>query len=67
MREVSDDFLLNMAEVSAALIGLFMVGVFFFADTGFAGWTRPAGSSSPTSGPAPGSSWCCMPSRSASR
>jgi hypothetical protein len=35
MREVSDDFLLNMAEVSAALIGLFMVGVFFFADTGF--------------------------------
>ena len=35
MREVSDDFLLNMAEVSAALIGLFMVGIFFFADTGF--------------------------------
>ena len=35
MREVSDAFLLNMAEVSAALIGLFMVGVFFFADTGF--------------------------------
>jgi hypothetical protein len=35
MREVSDEFLLNMAEVSAALIGLFMVGVFFFADTGF--------------------------------
>jgi hypothetical protein len=35
MREVSDDFLLNMAEVSAALIGRFMVGIFFFADTGF--------------------------------
>jgi hypothetical protein len=35
MREVSDEFLLNMAEVSAALIGLFMVGIFFFADTGF--------------------------------
>jgi hypothetical protein len=35
MREVSDAFLLNMAEVSAALIGLFMVGIFFFADTGF--------------------------------
>src|SRR5215207_11140956 len=35
MREVSDAFLLNMAEVSAALIGLFMVGVFFFVDTGF--------------------------------
>ena len=35
MRNVSDAFLLNMAEVSAALIGLFMVGIFFFADTGF--------------------------------
>ena len=35
MRNVSDAFLLNMAEVSAALIGLFLVGVFFFADTGF--------------------------------
>jgi hypothetical protein len=35
MRDVSDAFLLNMAEVSAALIGLFMVGIFFFADTGF--------------------------------
>jgi hypothetical protein len=35
MREVSDAFLLNLAEVSAALIGLFMVGVFFFVDTGF--------------------------------
>ena len=35
MREISDDFLLNMAEVSAALIGLFMAGIFFFADTGF--------------------------------
>jgi hypothetical protein len=35
MREVSDAFLLNMAEVSAALIGLFLVGVFFFVDTGF--------------------------------
>jgi hypothetical protein len=35
MREVSDAFLLNRAEVSSALIGLFMVGVFFFVDTGF--------------------------------
>ena len=35
MRNVSDAFLLNMAEVSAALVGLFMVGIFFFADTGF--------------------------------
>jgi hypothetical protein len=43
MREVSDDFLLNMAEVSAALIGLFMVGVFFFADTGFRRLDRARG------------------------
>jgi hypothetical protein len=35
MREVSDGFLLNMAEVSAALVGLFLVGVFFFVETGF--------------------------------
>ena len=35
MRQVSDAFLLNMAEVSAALIGLFMVGVFFFVESGF--------------------------------
>ena len=35
MREVSDGFLLNMAEVSATLIGLFFVGVFFYVETGF--------------------------------
>jgi membrane protein implicated in regulation of membrane protease activity len=35
VREVSDAFLLNMAEVSATLIGLFMVGVFFYIETGF--------------------------------
>jgi hypothetical protein len=35
MREVSDAFLLNMAEVSAALIGLFLVGIFFYVETGF--------------------------------
>jgi hypothetical protein len=35
MREVSDAFLLNMAEVSASLIGLFLVGVFFYVETGF--------------------------------
>ena len=34
MRHITDDFLLNMAEVSATLIGLFLVGVFFFAETG---------------------------------
>jgi hypothetical protein len=35
VREVSDEFLLNMAEVCAGLIGLFLVGVFFYVETGF--------------------------------
>ena len=35
MRQVSNAFLLNMAEVSGTLIGLFLVGVFFFVETGF--------------------------------
>ena len=35
MRENSDAFLLNMAEVSAALVGLFLVGVFFYVESGF--------------------------------
>lgn len=35
MREVSDAFLLNMAEVSASLIGLFLVGLFFYLERGF--------------------------------
>lgn len=34
MRQVSDAFLLTMAEVSATLIGLFLVGVFFYIETG---------------------------------
>jgi hypothetical protein len=34
MREVSDFFLLNMAEVTAAFTGLFLIGVFFFVETG---------------------------------
>ena len=34
MREVSDAFLLNMAEISAGLIGLFLVGVFFYMESG---------------------------------
>jgi hypothetical protein len=34
MRPVTDDFLLNMAEVSASLIGLFLAGVFFYVETG---------------------------------
>jgi uncharacterized membrane protein YoaK (UPF0700 family) len=32
VQPVSDDFLLTMAQVSATLIGLFLVGVFFFVD-----------------------------------
>jgi hypothetical protein len=34
VRQISDAFLLNMAEVSATLIGLFLVGVFFYVETG---------------------------------
>lgn len=34
MRQVSDAFLLQMAEISASLIGLFLVGVFFYVETG---------------------------------
>jgi hypothetical protein len=34
MLEVSDAFLLNLAEVSATLIGLFIVGIFFYVETG---------------------------------
>lgn len=35
MDVISDAFLLNMAEVSAALVGLFFVGIFFYMETGF--------------------------------
>jgi hypothetical protein len=38
MREVSDAFLLNIAEVTSALVGLFLVGTFFFVETGFRRW-----------------------------
>jgi hypothetical protein len=38
VRQVSDAFLLNMAEVSATLIGLFLVGVFFYVETGLRRW-----------------------------
>ncbi len=34
MREVSDAYLLTIAEVSATLIGLFLVGAFFYAELG---------------------------------
>jgi hypothetical protein len=40
VREVSDAFLLNMAEVSATLIGLFLVGVFFYVESGLPGRAR---------------------------
>jgi hypothetical protein len=34
VRPVEDAFLLNMAEVTATLIGLFLVGVFFYVESG---------------------------------
>lgn len=40
VRRVPDAFLLNMAEVTATLIGLFLVGVFFYVETGFRRWDR---------------------------
>lgn len=40
MRHVSNAFLLNMAEVSSTLIGLFLVGVFFYIETGFRRFDR---------------------------
>jgi hypothetical protein len=40
MRHVSDASLLNMAEVSASLVGLFLVGVFFYVETGLRRWSR---------------------------
>src|SRR5215211_4204887 len=40
MRQVSNEFLLNMAEVSATLIGLFLVGVFFYVEPGFRRFDR---------------------------
>jgi hypothetical protein len=35
VREVSDSFLLQMAEISAGLFGLLLVGMLFFVETGF--------------------------------
>jgi hypothetical protein len=34
MRPISDAFLLNVAEVSASLVGLFLVGIFFYVESG---------------------------------
>ena len=33
MREIADDFLLHVAEVSASLVGLFFVGIFLYVQT----------------------------------
>jgi hypothetical protein len=33
MREIADDFLLGVAEVSASLLGLFFVGIFLYVQT----------------------------------
>ncbi len=35
MQPVSDSFLFLMAEISSGLVGLFLIGVFFFIQTGF--------------------------------
>lgn len=35
MRQVSNELLLHVAEFSVTLIGLFLVGVFFYVETGF--------------------------------
>jgi Kef-type K+ transport system membrane component KefB len=44
MKDVSDGFLLNMAEVSGGLLGLFVVGMLFFAEIGFRRFEGPGGS-----------------------
>ena len=35
MREASDGFFVSMAEISAGFVGLFLIGVFFYAESGF--------------------------------
>lgn len=56
MRPVTNGFLLNMAEVSASLIGLFLVGVVFYVESGFRRIHHGRlGVSNPTSGPGRGS------------
>jgi hypothetical protein len=42
LNEVSDGFLLQMAEISGGLFGLFMVGMLFFVETGFSGLAKRA-------------------------
>jgi hypothetical protein len=43
MRQISDAFLLNLAEVSATLIGLFLLGVFFYVEGGLRRWEQARG------------------------
>lgn len=38
MRDITDEFLLHVAEYSATMIGLFLVGVFFYMETGLRRW-----------------------------
>jgi hypothetical protein len=40
VQDVSDGFLLQMAEISGGLFGLFMVGMLFFVETGFSGLAK---------------------------
>jgi hypothetical protein len=47
VRQVSDGFLMNMAEVSATLIGLFLVGVFFYIESGLSRLDRARAISAP--------------------
>jgi hypothetical protein len=35
VQPISDAFLINISEISATLVGLFVVGVFFYAESGF--------------------------------
>jgi hypothetical protein len=47
VRRISDDFLLNMAEVTSTLIGLFLVGVFFYVQSGLAHRGQAGGVTAP--------------------
>lgn len=42
MRRITDEFLLHVAEFSVTMIGLFLVGVFFYVETGLRRWSAEA-------------------------
>jgi hypothetical protein len=42
VRRITDEFLLHVAEFSVTTIGLFLVGVFFYVETGLRRWTPEA-------------------------